>query len=135
MYLESVRANRTSLSRTLAVHLVNDMADRIRANRMGRDSYNAAFGTAPTAAAKDCAKNDCMPADLAAYDLSAWYGAVVSSLPQGADGKTVPQVEVKYIAGASSNDPARYTVSARWKDVGSDDYLTTRVEFMAIGAT
>ena len=135
MYLESVRANRTALSRTLAVHLVNDMADRIRANRMGRDKYDAAFGTAPGAPKANCATNDCTAADLAVYDLSQWYGAVVNALPQGADGKTVPQVEVKYNAGATSNDPARYTVTARWKDVGSDDFLVTRLEFTAIGST
>jgi type IV pilus assembly protein PilV len=135
MYLESVRANRTALSRTLAVHLVNDMADRIRANRMGRDKYAVTFGTAPDAPGKDCASNDCTAADLAAYDLSTWYTVVVNTLPQGADGKTVPQVEVKYNGGATSNDPARYTVTTRWKDVGSDDFLVTRLEFTAIGST
>jgi type IV pilus assembly protein PilV len=135
MYLESVRANRTALSRTLAVHLVNDMADRIRANRMGRDKYAASFGTTPPAAKTDCGQNDCTAADLAAYDLRTWYDAVVKALPQGADGKTVPQVEVKYNAGATSNDPARYTVTARWKDVGADDFLVTRLEFTAIGST
>jgi type IV pilus assembly protein PilV len=135
MYLESVRANRTALSRTLAVHLVNDMADRIRANRMARSSYAASFGTAPVAPKTDCSKNDCTAADLAAYDLRNWYDAVVKSLPQGADGKTVPEVEVKYNGGATSNDPARYTVTARWKDVGGNDYLVTRLEFTTIGST
>lgn len=135
MYLESVRANRTALSRTLAVHLVNDMADRIRANRMARGSYAATFGTAPAAPKTDCSKNDCTAGDLAAYDLRNWYDAVVKALPQGADGKTVPEVEVKYKDGTTSNDPARYTVTARWKDVGGNDYLVTRLEFTAIGST
>jgi type IV pilus assembly protein PilV len=135
MYLESVRANRTALSRTLAVHLVNDMADRIRANRMALGNYDASFGTAPTDPKQDCAKKDCTAADLAAYDLSKWYDAVVKALPEGPDGKTVPQVEVKYKSGASSNDPARYTVTARWKDVGSNDFLVTSLEFTTIGST
>src|SRR5690349_13870627 len=81
MYLESVRANRTALTRTLAVHLVNDMADRIRANRMGLGSYSAPFGSAPPPPGaippeKNCASKDCTAADLAAYDLSIWYDAV-----------------------------------------------------------
>lgn len=135
MYLESVRANRTALSRTLAVHLVNDMADRIRANRMGLDKYDASFGTAPPAPKMDCVANDCTAADLAVYDLRQWYDAVVRTLPQGADGNTAPQVEVKYNAGATSNDPARYTVTARWKDVGGDDFLVTSLEFTTIGST
>jgi type IV pilus assembly protein PilV len=135
MYLESVRANRTALSRTLAVHLVNDMADRIRANRMALDKYDADFGTAPTAPEKNCATSDCTAADLAAYDLRQWYDAVVKTLPLGADGNTVPEVQVKYQKGDTSNDPARYTVSARWKDVGSNDFLVTTVEFTAIGST
>jgi type IV pilus modification protein PilV len=134
MYLESVRANRTALSRTLAVHLVNDMADRIRANRMALDKYAASFGAAPTDPEKNCATTDCTAADLAAYDLSKWYDAVVKALPTGPDG-TVPQVEVKYDKGATSNDPAHYTVTARWKDVGSNDYLVTSVEFTTIGST
>jgi type IV pilus assembly protein PilV len=135
MYLESVRANRTALSRTLAVHLVNDMADRIRANRMALGAYDASFGTAPPAAKKDCTRKDCTAADLAAYDLSTWYDVVVSSLPQGADGKTAPQVQVKFQGGATSNDPARYTVTARWKDVGGNDFLVTSLEFTTIGST
>jgi type IV pilus assembly protein PilV len=138
MYLESVRANRTALSRTLAVHLVNDMADRIRANRMALGAYDADFGTpptAPTGPGTDCAANDCTAAKLAAYDLSQWYQAVVNALPRGADGNSLPEVQVKYQGGDTSNDPARYTVTARWKDVGSDDYLVSTVEFTAIGST
>lgn len=135
MYLESVRANRTALSRTLAVHLVNDMADRIRANRMALGAYDADFGTAPPAPAVNCAASDCTAANVAAYDLSQWYQAVVNALPRGADGNSVPEVEVKYKKGDTSNDPARYTVTARWKDVGSDDYLVSTVEFTAIGST
>jgi type IV pilus assembly protein PilV len=134
MYLESVRANRTALSRTQAIHLVNDMADRIRANRGARGSYALPLGEAPTGSS-DCAKNNCTPVNLASYDLTQWYAAVTTTLPNGANGTTVPQVRITYVAGANVNDPGRYTVYARWQEAGSDGWLETQLEFTQIGTT
>ena len=134
MYLESVRANRTALSRTLAIHLVNDMADRIRSNRMGRGTYALTFGTAPPTKV-DCASADCTPDKLASYDMNEWYTAVMNALPSGGDNKTPPQVEITYTGGTTVNDPGRYTVAAKWKEAGSDDALVTEVEFTDIGTT
>jgi len=132
MYLESVRANRTALTRTTAVHLVNDMADRIRANRGGRANYVVERGAAPPAAEVDCAAQDCTPAALAAYDLEQWYQAVLASLPESLDG-TDPEIEVQYVAGATSLDPGRYVVLAAWQEPGGTDFLTAQVEVLQIG--
>ena len=137
MFLQSVRANRTALTRTLAVQLVNDMADRIRANRGAKDSYVLAAGTPPTGTAPNCATADCTPQALASYDLIQWYTAVTArdaGLPAGPDG-TAPQVAITYTAGTTSADPGLYTIVAKWKDTGSTDFLSTQLEFIVIGTT
>jgi type IV pilus assembly protein PilV len=137
MYLESVRSNRTALTRTLAVHLVNDMADRIRANRAAKDTYTLVAGTPPTGPAPNCATADCTAAQLATYDMIQWYTAVTTrdaGLPVGPDG-TAPQVQISYLPGATGNDPGRYTIVAKWKDTGSTAFLSTQLEFTVIGTT
>jgi type IV pilus assembly protein PilV len=134
MYLESLRSNRTAQSRTLAVQLVNDLADRIRANRSGRGSYVVARGAVPPAAGKNCASADCTPAQVAAYDLEQWYAAVKSGLPRGTD-NTDPQIQVSYTAGTTSADPDRYVVLAAWKEPGDTNFLTTQVEVFQIGSS
>ena len=72
LYLESIRANRTALSRTTSVQLVNDMADRIRANRGGLDEYELDAG-APPSGGEDCDAAVCTPAELALFDKVRWY--------------------------------------------------------------
>jgi type IV pilus assembly protein PilV len=134
MFLESVRSNRTAVSRTMAVQLVNDMADRIRANRTGLGDYVLGRTDTPTAAV-DCSAKECTPTQLAKWDLVQWYTSVRATLPKGADG-AMPQVQVTYTAGVNSNDPGRYTVLAAWKDPGDASYLDTSVEVQNLrGAT
>jgi type IV pilus modification protein PilV len=139
MSLESLRANRTAQTRTLAVQLVNDLADRIRANRSGRASYVVARGAVPPAPAKDCAVNDCTPKEVAAYDLNQWYLAVRRGLPTSVGAKpgdrVPPEVQVSYVAGTTSNDPDRYIVLTAWKEPGDASFLTTQVEVFQIGSS
>ncbi len=42
LYVETLRANRTSLHRTEAVNLATDIADRMRSNRLPADAYACA---------------------------------------------------------------------------------------------
>jgi type IV pilus assembly protein PilV len=132
LYLESMRANRTALSRTTAVQLVNDMADRIRANRGGLTNYSLVAG-APPGTARDCATLTCKTDDLAAYDKSRWYTAVTTSLPNGPDGTTVPLTSITYTA-ATGTVPARYVITAQWLEPGSTDMASASVEVTQIGA-
>lgn len=135
MYLESVKANRTALSRTQAIQLVNDMADRIRANRGAGAKYALTPTKKPTGDIEYCNKNNCTSDQLANYDLLQWVDAVDKTLPHGGDGKTAPQATITYTPGALTTDPGRYTIEASWKDAGSDDPLSTRLEFMQLGTT
>jgi type IV pilus assembly protein PilV len=134
LYIESVKASRSALLRTQAVGFANDMADRIRANRGARGAYVLALTDKPTGAT-DCTANNCTPDTLAKYDMQDWYTVVMRTLPKGADGNTPPKVRITYAAGASTKDPGRYTILAQWKDAGSEDLLSTELEFTQIGTT
>ena len=133
MYLESLRSNRSARARTVAIQLVNDMADRIRSNRGGLADYNITQGTPPTTPGKICSNAECTPKELAQYDLSQWYTAVQDALPKGADGTVAAQIAIKYIPGTNVTDPGRYTVLAAWKEPGDTAFLSTSVEVMQIG--
>lgn len=132
LYLESMRANRTALSRTTAVQLINDMADRIRANRGGLTDYSLAAGTPPTSA-RDCVANTCTTAQLAAYDKTRWYTAVTTGLPNGPTGTTLPLTSIVFTA-ATATVPARYVITAQWLEPGSTEMASASVEVTQIGA-
>jgi type IV pilus assembly protein PilV len=106
LYLEGIRAGRTSLYRTAAVNLASDMADRIRANRNAGLAY---AGTGPGADG-DCVNGatDCTPEQLADDDWLDWSMQLDNQLPQGAGGA----VEV---AGPA---PLTYTIRVAWPEIG-----------------
>jgi type IV pilus assembly protein PilV len=134
LYLESMQANRTALSRTSAVALVNDMADRIRSNRGGLANYVLAAGTAPSGGS-NCLTGLCTPAQLALYDKVQWYTAVVATLPNGANGATPPRTAIAYTAAVGNNQPARYVITVTWNEAGVVDPLSTTVEVINVGST
>lgn len=110
MYVEGLRAGRTSVYRSAAVELVADMADRIRANDQGQAAYSGG------AADNNCVGGaaDCSPAQLAADDLFWWLQGVEGRLPQGA-------AAVVFAAGA---DTDQYTISVTWTEPGVEAPLS-----------
>jgi type IV pilus assembly protein PilV len=131
LYLESMRANRTALSRTTAVQLVNDMADRIRANRGGLTDYTLVAGTPPTSA-RDCSTNTCTTVQLAAFDKTRWYTAVTTGLPNGPNGATLPLTSIVYTA-ATGVVPARYVITTQWLEPGTTEMASASVEVTQMG--
>jgi type IV pilus assembly protein PilV len=103
MYVETLRANRTSLFRTEAVMLATDLADQMRANREPANNY-------------DCG-DPCDPDDggnaIADADLADWMDMVAEQLPSGTAG-------VAYTAPGVGT-PAAYVVTISWTEVGQDD--------------
>jgi type IV pilus assembly protein PilV len=106
LYVETLRANRTSLHRTVAVSLAADIGDRMRSNRTPADAY--ACGD-PCVAANG--KNA-----IADADLAAWMDAIAAQLPGGTAG-------IAYTAPGAST-PAAYDVTLEWTEVGQDDPVT-----------
>jgi type IV pilus assembly protein PilV len=99
LYVESLRANRTSLVRTQAVSLAADLADRIRANRTPADAYT---GTG---------KNT-----LATGELTNWNAALAAQLPGGTG-------EVRFRPGTATT-PAQYTIVVSWIEIGQETPVT-----------
>ncbi len=108
LYVEGLRASRTSVYRTMAIDLASDMADRIRANPTARASYGVdAVGAG---ALGDCVNGaaDCTPATLAADDIAWWKQSVGTLLPQGT-------ATIAAVAGA---EISRYTITINWAEPG-----------------
>jgi type IV pilus assembly protein PilV len=116
LYVESLRTSKTALTRTVVVSMVNDMAERIRANRTGRGAYALAVGTAP--ATLGCVvTNNCTAAMLAQDDLARWVQSVQAALPRRAD-NSAASTEVIYTAGATTAVPDQYRITVSWREPG-----------------
>lgn len=110
LYVEGLRASRTSVYRTVAIDLASDMADRIRANPTARMAYNNA-GDGDDG--NNCVNgaDDCSPAQLAADDVFWWQQSVQALLPGG-------DADVAVVAGAEISS---YTITINWSEPGVDD--------------
>lgn len=104
LYLESMRAGRTALSRTQAVTLAADMADRIRANATAGVAYAGAGGF------NNCVAGgvDCTPAQMAAEDIQLWLDSIAASLPNGQG----------LIVFNNALNPPEYTITVSWDEPG-----------------
>lgn len=112
LYVTTLRSSGSALSRMQAVNLASDLADRIRANRFGREAYEG------TAAQRNCMGTaaNCSQADMAANDLFLWQGQIDQLMP-GSDADA--QGVVTYDQGLA-NAPDNYTITVRWKEPGAD---------------
>jgi type IV pilus assembly protein PilV len=106
LYIETLRANRTALYRTVAINLATDLGDKMRANRLPADAYDC--GDPCTAGGGGNV--------IAIADLTQWLGDVGAQLPGGAGAVT-------YTAPTGTT-PAAYVVTVSWTEVGQDDPAT-----------
>lgn len=118
LYVEAMRAKTTALSRTQAVNLANDIADRIRANRTATTAYDTSVATP---ANKGCTDSsvvavNCSVADMAANDLWQWKASIAATLPGTSSGT---------LGVDSSTAPALYTVTIKWSEptTGNQTYV------------
>jgi len=126
LYLETLRANRTSQLRGQAIDLVNDIADRIRANRRGRAAYVKDAATAVTG--DGCTvSTPYKPEDLAKDDVMCWVKTVNSRLP--ADEKGKPPTTSIVFTEATGSTLDRYTVRIEWKEPSQPDPLSYQMVF------
>lgn len=115
LYLESIRANRTALVRTQAINLVNDIAERIRANRFALGAY-AIAANAPVPALQGCVtNNNCNAVELATDDLARWILAVRATLPIDAAGNP-PTTQIAFQDVPGLTAPDRYTITVGWTE-------------------
>jgi type IV pilus assembly protein PilV len=75
LQMVSMQNNRAALERVEALHLAQDMIDRVRANPVGTPAGAAyaglALGDGPPSAA-DCQTDDCAAAQMIAFDQASW---------------------------------------------------------------
>jgi type IV pilus assembly protein PilV len=96
-------AARTALHRTVAVNAAADMAERIRANRHGREAYETA---ADNGCDPESGGAECEPPQLAQHERSRWDELVRETLPLGVG-------TVEFVDGM----PPTYTIRLRWQEV------------------
>ena len=103
MQATSLKNNQSAYNRSRATQLAYDLADRMRANVVGKSSYTAIL---PSSAATqtDCltVTTTCTVADMAQNDLFEWNSTVNSSLPSG--------------IGTISVSGSIYTIRITWDD-------------------
>lgn len=85
MQTASLKGNHNSYLRVQAVLMVNDIADRIRANQSGADSnaYAAITTTGSTPAQTCLGTSKCSAAQLATYDAWVWRTTIAAMLTSG----------------------------------------------------
>ena len=109
LYVETLRANRTSLHRTEAVNLATDIADRMRSNRLPADAYDC---DSPCDRRVRAAGNA-----IAIADLTEWVTQIESTIAGRHRGHHVT-------SRATATTPAAYVVDISWDEVGQDDPAT-----------
>ncbi len=110
LYVESLRAGRTSIFRTTAVYLAADMADRIRANPQAAADY---AGVGPGSNAFNCVNgvNICSSTQMAQDDWFSWQQNVQARLPQGS---------LANIVVAPVGPMTQYSITVQWPETGQD---------------
>lgn len=118
---QSLRFNHEAYLRTQATVLANDIADRMRANRLlaiTSDSYKFAFTDKPLASVTSCETNACNAGNIAAYDFAQWRANIASTLPNG-KGAVTPDA---LVSGAISRN---YVIQIRYDSVSTDTSTST----------
>jgi type IV pilus assembly protein PilV len=127
--LNVLRLNKGSQSRTQAIFLASDIAERMEANKAAAvaGNYSQTLTSTSATAPTDCSATACTSANLAAWDLSQWGQTISTALPQASWSITTPTVA----------NPITYTILIKWidrSDVNSvasgsivDSYTATRI--------
>jgi type IV pilus assembly protein PilV len=99
-----LKYNTSALHRSYATSQAYDMADRMRANRLGLDAgyYN---DLSESETDPDCIESGCTPEQMAHYDTWQWNTDNARLLPEGAG-----TVSLK------SSDSGIYTITIAWND-------------------
>ncbi len=111
LHAASFRDNQGASLRSQAVYAVNDLADRMRANRGAAIAGNYRAATDPSPGPTPPTPNclgavACTPAQMANADLVTWYDFVVASFPGG----TATITCVPLACGAN----AVHTITVSW---------------------
>jgi type IV pilus assembly protein PilV len=79
---ESLKFNNAALTDSQAQFLLQDMSERIRANK-GNNTYVMSYTDELEPVTVDCAVTDCTENFMALWDMTQWRDSVAETLPQG----------------------------------------------------
>ncbi len=80
LQVSSLRSTQTSYVRTQAVIAAMEMAERMRANKTGVDTFQyAAISSPPSGVDPDCLTNNCLAAAVAIHDAYTWTSSLANS--------------------------------------------------------
>ena len=96
-----LKYNTSALHRSYATSQAYDMADRMRANRIGLDNYNNLSGLG---ADPGCIETGCTQEKMAQYDHWQWNSDNARLLPEGTG-----------TVSLESSDPVIYAITVSWK--------------------
>ena len=119
LFVTSIRAARSSVSRMQAVNLVADLSERIRANRAASVAYNGAAANNGCIGGAIGAVN-CTAVAMAAKDLWAWNQQIAATWPGGAANGVVAVV---------AGPPDSYTITISWTEAGEPAPLSYTANF------
>jgi type IV pilus assembly protein PilV len=122
LLLKSLQSGRTATYRTQAVILAADLADRIRMNRTAQGAYATLFDDVEVVEPTCDTTGGCGDADLAATDLSRWKDTIDLRLPDG-------KGQVAVVAPVGAGEPANYTITIQWIEVGEVAPVTFQLAF------
>jgi type IV pilus assembly protein PilV len=122
---ESLKFNNAALTDSQAQFLLQDMVERIRANKSS-NSYVMSYTDELDSVVVDCAAADCDdPGEIAIWDMTQWRDLVADTLPQG---------ESQILFNTLNRN---YVISVRyeWSQLGGEDItggkrtvsITTRI--------
>jgi type IV pilus assembly protein PilV len=129
LQLRGMSANSSAMWRSKAALLAYEMADRMRANRVGvtAGSYNSL--TVP-AAVNDCGDvGPCTTARMAALDYDLWSTTIGRELPTGSGVVCIDATPDDGAPGAPACDGVGTTFAVKvfWKERGEDSRLAVAV--------
>lgn len=117
---EGLRGTTTAHTRFLAVRLMTDIVDRMRANSAGAADY-AVTTSGTGVGSHQCSQNgstpaqECTATNMAQYDIFLWKQDITALLPSATASIT---------AGADD----RYTITLNWSERGENMSISTEVQ-------
>ena len=121
LYVESLRLGFTALSRTRAVSMAADMADRIRSNPAGAVIYDVDATPVGSNPPTDCAETataaaaNCTPDELAGFDIWQWKTLIGNSSDESAQQLGLPG-GIGVVTRDDSTLPATIIITVSWTE-------------------
>ena len=128
LHVEGLRNGRTATLRTKALTLATDMAEKMRANRLGAQSGNYVSTAGDMGNNNNCADDAdgvptvaCTPALMAAHDIWLWKQSLLNAQTG------LPGTPTALIASDGATPPT-LTITLNWRENGVADTVSLLVQ-------